>query len=146
MPTIPQLSALKKRLQELNMQKARYGISADPHINIEASDLETVVHQMELIERHRQALTVLVNQSSQFGTHVPQYITNEIRERRATVMQLRQVCQRLGQSVPMHPIDSDEPPDLPPIPTPPAPTPPTDIRAKLDQIEQLIEEIRAALN
>ena len=43
MSTIPQLPTLKARLQQLNLQKARYGISADPHILTEAQDLETII-------------------------------------------------------------------------------------------------------
>lgn len=147
MSTIPQLADLKRRLRDLNLKKARGGYTVDPSVNMEADDLEQVIQQMELIERHRQALNVLVNQSAAFGISVPQHITNEIRERRATILQLRQTCARLGQNVPAHPLDTDEPPELPPIPAPPKPRQqPTDIRAKLDQIEQLIDEIRQALN
>lgn len=146
MSTIPQLATLKQRLQQLNLQKARYGISADPHIEMEASDLGTVIGQMELIDIHRRNLDTLIAQAGRFGTSVPMHISNAIISERAEVVRLRQVCAQLGQSVPAHPVDDDAPPELPPVRSVPRQVPPpTDIRAKLDQIEQLINEIRNAL-
>lgn len=146
MSTIPQLAALKQRLNELSLQKSRYGISADPHITIEAQDLETVVNQMNLIDIHRRNLDTLLKQESTFGGHAPAYITNQIVTERANVARLRQVCARLGQNVPQHPVDADEEPDLPPVRSVPRQVPPpSDIRDKLDQIERLINEIRNAL-
>lgn len=146
MSTIPQLDQLKKRLQQLSLQKAQYGISADPHISMEASDLDTIISQMNLIDIHRRNLDTLTRQASTFGAHVPTHIANQIITERAEVMRLRQVCARLGQNVPAYPLDDDAEPELPPIPAPSIPRqPPTDIRSKLDQIERLINEIRAAL-
>lgn len=146
MSTIPQLSQLKQRLNELNLQKARYGISADPHISMEASDLDTVISQMNLIDIHRRNLDQLVGQAGRLGNHAPPHVTNQIISERAEIVRLRQVCARLGHSVPAHPLDDDAEPELPPIPAPSIPRqPPTDIRSKLDQIERLINEIRAAL-
>lgn len=145
MTTIPQLPELKKRLYQLEIQKSRYGIAADPHITMEADDLKTVVSQMELIDIHRRNLDQLVRQSSQLAQHVPPHVTNQIISERAEVMRLRQVCARLGQSVPAHPLDDDAEPELPPIKPTPRPAPQTDIRSKLDQIERLLNEIRAAL-
>lgn len=146
MSTIPQLDQLKKRLQELNLQKARYGISADPSISIEAGDLETLVSQMNLIDIHRRNLDTLTRQASTFGAHVPTHVANQIISERAEVVRLRQVCARLGQNVPAHPLDDDAEPELPPIKAAPTPPAPSDIRSKLDQIERLINEIRNSLN
>lgn len=147
MSTIPQLLALRKRLNELNLQKARYGISADPHISIEVEDLSTLVGQMERIDIHRRNLDHTLQQRDHFGPNVPTHIVNQIMSERAAIIQLRNACARLGQNVPAHPVDDDEQPELPPIPAPSIPRQqPADIRAKLDQIEQLINEIRQALN
>lgn len=145
MSAIPQLDQIKKRLHELNMQKARYGISADPSILTEASDLETIVSQMNLIDIHRRNLDQLTQQASTFGAHVPPHVTNQIISERAEVVRLRQVCARLGQNVPAHPLDDDAEPELPPLKAAPTPPAPSDIRSKLDQIERLINEIRTAL-
>lgn len=145
MSTIPQFDGLRKRLNELNLQKARYGISADPHISIETQDLETIVGQMNLIDIHRRNLDTLLKQASTFGAHVPTHVSNQIISERAEVVRLRQVCARMGQSVPPHFVDDDAEPELPPI-QPRQTRPPTDIRAKLDLIEQLINEIRDALH
>ncbi len=147
MSTIPQLASLKKRLQELNMQKARYGISVDPSISIEADDLATAVQQMDLIEINRRNLDLLLRQRDSHGAaNVPISISNQIMSIRAEIVRLRQVCARLGQNVPAHPVDDDAEPELPPIqPRQAAQPTPSDIRSKLDQIERLINEIRAAL-
>lgn len=68
MTTIPQLPQLKRRLQELNMQKARYGISGDPHISMEADDLSTVISQMERIDIHRRNVDTLLQQAGKLGS------------------------------------------------------------------------------
>ena len=148
MSTIPQLNTLKTRLQQLNLQKARYGISADPHISMEADDLATVVSQMELIDINRRNLDHLLRQRDSHAGNAPVHILNQIVSTRAEIARIRQTCARLGQNVPAHPIDSDEQAELPPIKPRPAPAPqpaPSDIASKLDQIERLINEIRAAL-
>lgn len=146
MSTIPQLAQLKKRLQELNLQKARFGYSADPHISIEADDLATVVQQMELIDINRRNLDHLIRQRDLHAGNAPVHILNQIVSARADVARLRQVCARLGQNVPAHPLDSDEGTELPPI----APQQPvqskSDLHTKLDQAIALLIEIRAALN
>lgn len=144
MSTIPQLDQLKRRLHDLSIQKARYGISVDPHISIEAQDLETIISQMNLIDVHRRNLDALLRQASSFGNHTPAHITNQIISERAEIVRLRQVCARLGQSVPAHPVDDDAEPELPPVQAPARPAQ-ADIRAKLDQIEALLNEIRSAL-
>ena len=146
MSTIPQLSSLKGRLQQLNLQKARYGISADPHINIEADDLATVIDQMELIDLQRRNLDHLVRQRDTFAGNAPVHILNQIVSSRAEVMRLRQACARLGQSVPaVHRLDDDEQTELPPIKPRQAAQPKSDIHAKLDQAIALLIEIRASL-
>jgi hypothetical protein len=145
--TIPQFDSLRQRLNRLNLQKAQYGISADPHISMEAQDLETLLNQMGLIDIHRRNLDTLLKQAGTFGQHVPMHISNQIISERAEVTRLRQVCARLGQGVPAHPVDDDEPAPLPPIqPRRQNPPPTDDIRTKLTQIEWLITEIRAALD
>ena len=147
MSTIPQFAALQRRLNDLNLKKAQYGISADPSINTEAEDLDRVISQMKLIDIHRARLDHLLKQRADFGLHIPTYINTEIAKDRASIAQLIQVCARLGQSVPSHPVDSDEPEiEPPPIRSVPRQVPPpTDIREKLDQIERLLNEIRNVL-
>ena len=148
MSTIPQLASLRQRLVQLNLQKARYGINAEPHIMTESSDLETLISQMELIDIQRRNLDHLVRQRDNHAGIAPVHVLNQIATSRAEIARLRQVCARLGQGVPSHPLDSDEQPELPPIQPrhTPAPQPAhSDIRSKLDQIERLINEIRASL-
>jgi hypothetical protein len=145
--TIPQLAELKRRLHELDMRKARGGYSVDPGVNMEADDLRTIIQQMELIDIQRRNLDILLRQRGTFGGQPPMHIINQINNSRAEIVRLRQVCARLGQNVPDHPVDSDEPEsELPPVQAIRHQTqPPTDIRAKLDQIQRLLDEIRNAL-
>ena len=145
MSTIPQLDSLKKRLQQLNLQKARGGYNTDPHVNMEADDLATIVGQMDLIDLQRRNLDHLIRQRDTFAGQPPVHILNQIVSSRAEVARLRQVCARLGQDVPSHPVDDDEQSELPPIQTRPTPHPKTDIHTKLDQAIALLIEIRAAL-
>ena len=144
MSTIPQLDSLKKRLQQLNLQKARGGYSTDPHISMEADDLATVVSQMDLIDLQRRNLDHLIRQRDTFAGNAPVHILNQIISSRAEVARLRQVCARLGQDVPAHPLDSDEQSELPPIQPRPMPQPKSDLHTKLDQAIALLIEIRAA--
>lgn len=145
MSTIPQFATLKKRLNELNLQKARYGISADPHITMEADDLQTIISQMELIDIQRRNLDHLVRQRDMYAGNAPVHILNQIVSSRAEVARLRQTCARLGQSIPSHPLDSDEQTELPPITPQEAAQPKSDLHTKLDQAIALLIEIRAAL-
>lgn len=143
--TIPQFDQIRQRLGQLNIQKARYGISADPHIDMEISDLQTVISQMERIDIHRRNLDHMLRQRDHFGANVPTHIVNQIMTERAAIVQLRQACARMGHTVPAHPLDDDAQPELPPVQTAQRHAP-ADIRAKLDQIQQLLDEIRNALN
>lgn len=145
MSTIPQLSELRRRLNNLQIKKASYGISADPHIEIEIEDLSAVVGLMERIDIKRQRLNVLIQQNDHFGNSTPPHVVNEIMQERASIVQLRQQCARKGQNVAAHPLDDEMEVELPPISTP-ARLPISGIRSKLDQIEQLLNEIRQELN
>jgi hypothetical protein len=139
MPTIPNLPALKQRLNQLNLQKAQYGISADPHITIEAQNLETVVQQMGLIEIQRGNLAHLLKQRGQLGTHTPPHIAGEIQRTRREIERLRAVCRNYGHAVTSHPLDSDEPetqPDVQPVPV--ASDPLNVIREKLEDLDVML--------
>ena len=145
MSTIPQLDSLKKRLQQLNLQKARGGYSVEPSVTMEADDLATVVGQMELIDLQRRNLDHLIRQRDTFAGNAPVHILNQIVSSRAEVARLRQVCARLGHDVLSHPVDDDEQSGLPPIQPRPAPQPKSDLHTKLDRAIALLIEIRAAL-
>lgn len=148
MSTVPQLAELKRRLHELEMRKARSGYSVEPSISMEADDLRTIIHQMEMIDIHRRNLDTLLRQRSTFAGQPPMHIVNQITSARADIARIRQVCARLGQNVPEHPVDSDEPEvELPPVQPIRRQAPaPVNIRAKLDEIQRLLDEIRNALN
>lgn len=144
MSTIPQYDALQKRVNALRLQKARYGISSDPHIDIELRDSETLLQQMHLIDLHRYNVEQLLDQKTHFGAHVPTHVVTSLADERREIARLRQVCANLGQGVPKHPLDSDEPQQVHvPVPQDSATS---DILTKLDMIEQLVKEIRASLN
>ena len=140
MSTIASLPALKQRLNHLALQKAQYGIGADPHISIEAQNLETVVHQMGLIEIQRGNLEHLLRQRGQFGTHVPPHIMTTIQSTRQEIARLRAVCSTYGHPVLPHPLDSDEPGATPEPsePTPFAADPLTVLRERLRDVETMI--------
>jgi len=148
MGTIPQLRSLKERLGQLELQKARYGISADPHIITEADDLKTAIGQMELIEIARRNLDLLIRQRYIVGAaNVSVGVNNQIASTRAEIMRLRKTCENLGQYVPAHPLDDDTEAELPPLQPQPQNTKLSNeaIRNKLDQIQALINEIRNSL-
>jgi hypothetical protein len=139
MSTIPQLAALKQRKQQLDLQQARYGISADPSITIEASNLETVIHQMDLIEIARRNLAHYLQQRQHFGANVPDHIQASIDTTRADIEQRRAACWRYGHSVASHPVDSEPPLDAPePAPVPLPVDPLVLIRRGLRDIEALL--------
>lgn len=142
MSTIPTLADLKRRRNDLEMKKARYGISAPPEYMIEAEDLANVIGMMERIDIKRANLAHYLKQRDQLGNHTPAHILSSIMQERADIIQLRQACANKGHFVPDHSLDTDEPGVTT---TAPVSRPPTDIRAKLDQIEHLLREIRAAL-
>lgn len=143
MSTIPQLPTLKARLQQLNLKKAQYGISADPHIQMEAQDIETLIGLMDRIDIHRRNLDHLLKQRGTFGANTPMHIASQIENIRAEIVNLRRACERSGQSVPPHPLDSDDQPELPPItPRQPARTK-DELNALLDEAFQILADIRA---
>ena len=139
MGTIASLPALKQRLHELNLRAAKYGISADPHITIEARDLDTVISQMNLIEIQRRNLEVLLGQAAKLGTHAPPHILNQIREIRQEVERLRNVCAQHGHMVAAHPLDSDQQFAAPePIAAPIADDPLAIVRERLRDVESML--------
>lgn len=144
MSTIAQLAELKRRLNELNLQKARYGISADPHISMEARDLDSVIGLMERIDIHRKNLDHMLKQREHFGANVPTHIVNQIMSERASIVQIRQQCARLGQSVPTHPVDDDEVTQEESVAQPPRPK--ADTHAILDQIQALLDQLRRTIS
>lgn len=145
MSTIPQLSSLQKRLNELSLQKARYGISADPSIITEAQELDQVIAQMRLIDIHRANVDQLVQQVSKLGNHAPPYVTNQLMSERAEIVRLRQVCARLGHNVPVHELDDNAEVNVAPSRAVPDHTVRMNVRDKLDQIERILDEIRSIL-
>ena len=140
MSTIEQLPALKRRKNELALQKAKYGISADPRIVIELQDLETVIGQMERIDIHRGNLTHLLRQRGHFGADVPPHIINQITSERKQTAALRAACAKYDHPVASHPVDTDqvevEQVSLAPAPFPIDPI--ARVREALRDIEALI--------
>lgn len=106
--TIEQLPALKQRKNQLALQSARYGISAEPHITIELRDLETIIGQMERIDIHRGNLTHLLRQRGHFGADVPTHVVNQIVYEREQIAALRAACAKAGHPVASHPVDADQ--------------------------------------
>jgi|SRR5690242_15975096 len=140
MSTIAQLKGLKDRRQQRALQKAQYGISADPSILMELDQLETIISLMERIDIHRRNLDLLARQNDHFGAHVPVHIVNQIRTEREQIAALRTQCARLGQPVEPHPLDTetDAPPqnerESAPLPVDPL----TLVRERLRDIEAML--------
>ncbi len=98
---------------------------------------------MDRIDIHRRTLEHLLKQRTQFGLNVPSHIIGQIRSTRQEITGLRTAIRKLGYEVTIIAgIDDDE---NAPEPQTSATQPTTDLHTKLDQIEQLIREIRAAL-
>jgi hypothetical protein len=143
--TIEQLPALERRKSALALQQAKYGISADPHVSIELSDLETIIGQMRRIDIHRGRLQTLLNQRSHFGANVPPYIIGEIANEREQIAALRVACAKYGQPVAAHPVDADqiEVERVSPAPAPFPVDPIARVRDALRDIEALIRHGQA---
>lgn len=139
------LAELKKRLQALNMQKARYGIAVDPSITTEAETLETVISLIERINIHRNALTVLLQQRDHFGASTASHVHGDIANRRSEITSLRALTKHHGYAVPSSDVDQDQfTATSEPKITLANPAYDT-VATKLNQIDQLVREIRAIL-
>jgi hypothetical protein len=143
--TIEQLPALERRKNALALQNARYGISADPHVSIELSDLETIIGQMKRIDIHRGNLAHLLRQRGHFGADVSPHIVNQINSEREQIATLRAACAKRGHPVASHPVDTDqvEVEVEQPAPTPFPADPIARVREALRDIEALIRHGQA---
>jgi hypothetical protein len=142
-----QKEAHKRRLHQLQLQQAKYGMSADPYIVTQIEDLqkairsaETIEHSAGLIDIHRQNLTHLLKQRTHFGANVPTYISNQIASERQGIAQQKSACAKYGYNIFDHPVDEDrheaESPEPAHIPYPIDPI--VLIRQELRDIEALL--------
>jgi hypothetical protein len=99
------------------LQKARYGISADPSILIESENLEQVVHAMKIVETHRGTLEHLLKQRAYFGPNTPSHIVTQIDSTRQEIITLRMQLKHLGHAIPSHDVDNDSAMASAPAPT-----------------------------
>jgi hypothetical protein len=136
----------QRRLHQLQLQQARYGISAEPHIYTQIEDIkklignaETIAHSAGLIDIHRGTLAVLLKQRTHFGANVPPHVANQIASERQEIARLKRICTDYGYSILDHPVDADQSEVEAPEPTH-APYPPDPIalmRRRLRDIQAL---------
>jgi len=107
MSTIPQLQEWKRRKHEIEMHIARYGSNTSPEWKIEGQDLETVIHNAERIDIHRNRLRVLLQQRTHFGENVSPHVQMEIDSARKEIINLRALCKNRGYSIAAHEVDND---------------------------------------
>lgn len=147
MATIPQTADLQARLHQLQMQRAKYGISADPHIPIEIERIDNVLTQFNLIEIHRRNASLLIKQRAQYDHDVPLHILNALNQARQSIASIKQLLKtKYNESVNhLDGIDYDLPETHVPVTPKASLTNQEIIDQKLMRIERLIAEIRDLL-
>lgn len=149
--TIPQLAEWKRRLHELEMGKARYGYSVDPHVSMEATDLANVIQQADLIEINRGNLQHLLKQADSYGLNTPPHVYNQINTCRANIAKSVNYCNSRGYNIAVIPGIDNEAPNVAEVAEPIDPAVPVTsmrdraIADKLNKIDQLVKELRILL-
>lgn len=118
-----QITENQRRLNELYILKAKFGINTDPHIIIEIKDLEKEIPELKhklqdkkeslnsilkLIDIHRKNIEVYLDQKSSFGSNTPAYVITQLQKERNELKRLKLICNQHDYKVADLPNDFEE--------------------------------------